>query len=153
MMQKINIKKLCESDIDLLKSCAELENICISDGWSYQSFLSEIKKQNSYILVALNQENQVTGFLTASYVLDTADLTNIAVASEFRNQGIASELLKFLLQELKNYHIFLEVRISNIPAINLYQKFCFKQVGIRKRFYQNPIEDAILMQYGEENLC
>ncbi|MDE6707412.1 MAG: ribosomal protein S18-alanine N-acetyltransferase, partial [Oscillospiraceae bacterium] len=86
-------------------------------------------------------------------VLDTADLTNIAVAPEFRNQGIASKLLKFLLQELKNYHIFLEVRISNIPAIKLYQKFHFKQVGIRKRFYQNPIEDAILMQYGEENLC
>ena len=44
-------------------------------------------------------------------------------------------------------------RSSNYLAINLYKKFHFKQVGIRKRFYQNPIEDAILMQYGEENLC
>ncbi|MDE6776753.1 MAG: ribosomal protein S18-alanine N-acetyltransferase, partial [Oscillospiraceae bacterium] len=139
MTQKIRIKKISESDIDLLKSCAELEKICIPDGWSYQSFLSEMKKQNSCILVAFDNFNQVAGFLTASYVLDTADLTNIAVAPEFRNQGIASGLLKFLLQELKNCDIFLEVRISNIPAINLYQKFHFKQVGIRKRFYQNPI--------------
>lgn len=156
MTQKIRIKKISESDIDLLKSCAELEKICIPEPWSYESFLSEVKKKNAYILVAFdnfNNFNQVAGFLTASYVLDTADLTNIAVAPEFRNQGIASELLKFLLQELKNCNIFLEVRISNIPAIKLYQKFHFKQVGIRKRFYQNPIEDAILMQYGEENLC
>ena len=152
-MQKINIKKLCESDLDLLKSCAELEQICIPDCWSYASFLSEIKKINSYILVALNNSNQVVGFLTANFVLDTADLTNIAVAPEFRKQGIATALLKFLLQELNHCKIFLEVRISNILAINLYQKFNFKQVGIRKRFYQNPIEDAILMQYGDENLC
>ncbi|MDE6707289.1 MAG: hypothetical protein K2K06_04535, partial [Oscillospiraceae bacterium] len=76
MTQKIRIKKISESDIDLLKSCAELEKICIPEPWSYESFLSEVKKKNAYILVAFdnfNNFNQVAGFLTASYVLDTAD--------------------------------------------------------------------------------
>lgn len=152
MMQKINIRRLSSTDTELLRACAELEQICIPESWSYESFLSEAKKENGYVLVALNEQNQVAGFLTASYVFDTADLTNIAVAPECRKQGIASELLATLLEELKNCQIFLEVRASNIPAITLYQKYHFVPVGIRKRFYQNPVEDAILMQYGE-NLC
>ncbi|MDE5768799.1 MAG: ribosomal protein S18-alanine N-acetyltransferase [Oscillospiraceae bacterium] len=157
MMQKDNfmIKILSEQDADLLRACAELCRDCIPDSWSYESFLSEVQRKNGCVIAGLHECGQVVGFLTASYVCDTADLTNIAVNPEFRQQGIAFLLLEFLLRKLEKLGVqtvFLEVRRSNQPAIRLYEKSGFVSVGIRKNFYQHPDEDAILMQYGE-SIC
>lgn len=149
------IKILSEKDADLLCACTELCRSCIPDSWSYESFLSEVRRENGLVIAGFYERNQVVGFLTASRICDTADLTNIAVAPAFRQQGIAFLLLEFLLRELKKsgmQTVFLEVRRSNQPAIRLYEKSGFLPVGIRKNFYQHPDEDAILMQYGE-SIC
>ncbi|MDE7122364.1 MAG: ribosomal protein S18-alanine N-acetyltransferase [Oscillospiraceae bacterium] len=148
------IKILSEQDTDLLHACTALCRDCIPDSWSYESFLSEVRRENGCVVAGLDNQHQLVGFLTASHVCDTADLTNIAVAPAYRQQGIAFLLLKFLIRELEKSGVrtvFLEVRRSNLPAIRLYEKSGFVSVGIRKNFYQHPDEDAILMQYQNNN--
>ncbi len=85
------------------------------------------------------------------FIMDECHITNIAVSPKYRKMGIASKLIKEMFKLCK-YHetsyILLEVRAGNIPAKNLYEKFGFKQDGIRKNYYKNPDnthEDAILM--------
>jgi ribosomal-protein-alanine N-acetyltransferase len=85
------------------------------------------------------------GYLFVTQVMDTADIGNIAVSPEFRRQGIASLLLDTALNGM-DADVFLEVRHSNTPAIALYEKYGFQPIGIRKNYYDNPREDAILMQ-------
>ena len=75
-------------------------------------------------------------------------MTAIAVSPEYRKKGLAGKLLEALFEKIGSAEIFLEVRESNQNAIALYQKYKFKQVGIRKNFYQNPQENAILMKRG-----
>jgi len=150
-MQKVNILKLSPEDTVLLQACAELEKICIpEEAWSLESFRSEAGKPSGFVLAALDEQQKLAGFLTASCILDTADLTNIAVAPEYRRQGIAGMLLKELCAGIGKASLFLEVRESNLPARNFYQKHGFEQVGIRKNFYQHPDENAILMKLESE---
>lgn len=147
MMQKIEILQLNPEQTELLKACAELSELCLpEEAWSLESFRSEAEKSSGYVLTALDEKQTVKGFLTASCILDTADLTAIAVSPESRKQGIAGMLLKTLFQKIGSAEIFLEVRESNLPARNFYEKYNFQQVGIRKNFYQNPDENAILMK-------
>lgn len=150
---KLKINRLSASDTALLKACAELSALCLpAEAWSFESFRSEAEKKSGLVLVALDNDKLI-GFLTASCIIDTADLTTIAVSPAYRRQGVAGMLLKTLFSAFKQADIFLEVRESNQNAIALYQKYNFYQVGIRKNFYQNPTENAILMQYGGKNLC
>jgi len=148
MMQNLEIRQLMPSDTEYLKACAELSAQCLpEEAWSFESFLSETEKPSGYVLVIL--ENQIVkGFLTASCILDSADLTAIAVSPEYRKKGLAGKLLEALFEKIGSAEIFLEVRESNQNAIALYQKYQFQQVGIRKNFYQNPQENAILMKRG-----
>ena len=132
-----------------MQACAELDKICLaSEAWSFESFRSEAEKNSGIVLAAVSPEAELLGFLTASCILDTADLTNIAVSPAYRRNGIAGMLLETLFSLTGEACIFLEVRESNQNAIALYQKYQFRPVGVRKNFYQNPIENAILMQYG-----
>lgn len=87
------------------------------------------------------------GFLEYSLIYDRMELDNIKVLEEYRNQGIATSLLAHLISLAINYHVInitLEVRISNEIAKNLYKKFGFREVAIRKNYYGN--EDGILME-------
>ena len=154
MMQKVDILKLSSQDTELLKACSALDRLCLpSEAWSFESFRAETEKPSGIVLAAVNQDSVLTGFLTASCIIDTADLTNIAVSPACRRQGIAGMLLQALFSECGQADIFLEVRESNQNAIALYQKYQFRKVGIRKNFYHNPEENAILMQYGGNSLC
>lgn len=147
------VKRLTGEDTALLQAAAQLEALCIPEAWSLASFQSEAAREGGYVLAALDADGQLLGFLTASAVADTADITNVAVHPDARRQGLAGSLLEALFAMLgKECSIFLEVRASNKPAIGLYEKHGFVPVGVRKRFYHNPTEDAILMQYGG-NLC
>ena len=151
MMQKADIRKLSPEDTNLLQACTELEKICIpGEAWSFESFRSEAEKPSGFVLAALDDSGNVMGFLTASCIMDTAELTNIAVAPECRKQGVAGMLLKNLLSRIGRAELFLEVRESNLPARKFYQKYQFQEIGIRKRFYQNPEENAVLMKWESE---
>lgn len=138
------IRKMQTQD---LKKVVEIENQCFSTPWSKESFADSLKIPDALFLVAIDSE-ELLGYCGIYLSLDEGEITNVAVKKEARKQGVAGELLT-QLQELavakKVSRILLEVRISNDAAIGLYEKFGFSKIGVRKKFYKNPIEDAFLM--------
>lgn len=132
---------------DILR-LAELEKLCFSDPWSVSAFEYELKNPLSLWLVAV-EGDQVAGYVGSQTVMDESDMMNIAVAPEFRRQGIAEKLIVSLiscLKERKSHCLTLEVRASNEPAIALYDKLGFVQVGRRPNYYRNPREDALILR-------
>ena len=126
---------------------AALEKLCFSDPWSENSVAGELNNPLSLWLVALEGE-QVAGYVGSQTVMDESDMMNIAVSPEYRRQGIAEALVLALVTELKargSRCLTLEVRASNDPAIALYKKLGFVEVGCRKKYYADNNEDALLM--------
>ena len=134
---------------DHVASVAELEKICFgTEAWSEKSVASELTNQLSLWLVAL-EENAVAGYVGSQTVMDETDMMNVAVHPDHRRKGIAEELVLSLVEALKekgSHCLTLEVRASNAPAIGLYEKLGFQQVGLRKNYYRNPKEDALILR-------
>ena len=127
---------------------AELERICFADPWSEKSVASELDNQWALWLVA-EEDDVVTGYIGSQTSIDETDVMNVAVHPDYRRRGIAEMLINALVTELKNrgsHALMLEVRASNAPAIALYEKLGFRQVGCRKNYYRNPKEDALILR-------
>ena len=127
---------------------AELEKLCFSDPWSENSIASEVNNPLSYWLVA-EEAGRVCGYVGSQSVLDAADMMNLAVAPDYRRKGIGEALVNALSRHLCQNGVIallLEVRVSNTPAIALYQKLGFVQVGRRPNYYRNPREDALILR-------
>lgn len=125
----------------------EVSKLSLAEAWNIESIEKELSNKLAKYLVALD-ENKVIGFLGMWVVFDEGDITNIAVHPEYRKQGIGNLLMDNLITLCKENNInslTLEVRQSNLPAQNLYKKHGFKEEGIRKNFYDNPKENAIIM--------
>ncbi|MCS7203804.1 MAG: ribosomal protein S18-alanine N-acetyltransferase [Thermodesulfovibrio sp.] len=138
------IRDLSESDLNQVLEISK-ESFIIP--WSLKSFINELLNQNSILKVAeLNGE--VIGYVVARKIVDEAEILSLAVKKDFRRKGIATKLMKSVLNEIKDFvkSCFLDVRVSNEPAIKLYEKLGFKKVGIRKKYYLYPEEDALLMK-------
>ncbi len=138
-----------ENTSDLIfRKLEKLEKICIPDGWPLESFKSESLKNNGIVLYIQEDNGEISGLLTAYTAIGEADITNVAVSPEYRLRGYAinliSELEKIIPEDTEN--IFLEVRESNISAINLYLKSGFEKISVRKRFYSHPLENAVIMK-------
>lgn len=129
-------------------SIATLETVCFSDPWSENSIASELQNRISYWLVA-EDDGEIAGYVGSQSVLDGADMMNLAVAPNYRRQGIGEALVRGLVEHLRQKGIIallLEVRVSNAPAIALYEKMGFQQVGRRPNYYHNPREDALILR-------
>ena len=127
---------------------AALEKICFSDPWSERSIASELDNKLAFWLVAAEGE-QVAGYIGSQTVLDETDMMNVAVHPDFRRQGIAEALVNELVENLKkmgSHCLTLEVRASNAPAISLYEKLGFHEIGRRRNYYRNPREDALILR-------
>ena len=132
----------------LFSRLSDLDKQCVgNDGWSAESFKSEAEKDNGIVLYAV-ENDVVTGLICGYFAADEADITSVAVAPEYRRQGIAARLMEEFLGVLPDitHCIFLEVRESNSAAIGLYEKFGFEKLSIRKNFYSFPDENAVVMQ-------
>lgn len=126
----------------------EIENSQIECPWSLNLIEDICKNENAVCRVCIDQNKRVVGYYTFNIVCGDADINNIAVDKSMQGKGIGSILLQDLINCAKNLHInalTLEVNINNIKAVNLYKKFGFEQVGLRKKFYLNT-DDAIIMQ-------
>ena len=127
---------------------AELERLCFRDPWSENSVAGELTNALSLWLVAL-ENGTVAGYVGSQTVMGETDMMNVAVAPEFRRRGIAGALILRLVEELRrtgSHCLTLEVRSSNAPAIALYEKLGFSQVGRRPNYYRNPREDALILR-------
>ena len=132
---------------DHVTQIAALEKQCFGDPWSEGSIASELDNPLSLWLVA-EKDGAVFGYVGSQTVLDETDMMNIAVHPDCRRQGIAAALISELVARLKEQgsHILrLEVRESNTAAVALYNSMGFTQLGIRKNYYRNPKENALIL--------
>lgn len=132
---------------------AELEKKCFSRPWSYQSFIFELESRDAWFSVA-EDGGEIVGFAILHRFIDEGELFNIAVADAYRRMGVGAALLKNVIEGAVRYNIikiFLEVRRSNDPARSLYAKHGFEVCGLRKNYYDDPKEDAILMELRTED--
>ena len=133
--------------IDDVDGVFEVEKDCFEHYWSKGEFEKEMKNDVARYLVA-DIDGKIVGYVGIWFVAGEGHITNVAVHSDYRGQKIGDILIKHLVKICKDNNIFamtLEVRVSNIVAQNLYKKYGFKLAGIRKEYYSDNKEDAMIM--------
>ncbi len=136
-----------EAQISHVPELARLEREVFSSPWSEKALTDTISGNASLFLVC-EKDGQVAGYVGSYIVSDEAAITNVAVFPEYRRRRIAEALVEELKRRAREKSctvITLEVRVSNAPAISLYEKLGFKTVGCRRGFYSHPREDAYVM--------
>lgn len=130
------------------KNIYNIEKECFSTPWSEKSILSSINNDNTYFVIAKEKNQNIIGYAGLYFSQKESYIYNIAVKKDFQKLGVGTKLVNSLIDFcIKNSMEFLslEVRKSNTSAIKLYQKMNFKILGLRKNFYNSPLEDAIIM--------
>lgn len=132
---------------DQIPQVAALERACFSHPWSGELLREELANPGAIILTAVGEDGALLGYAGLHTVLDEGYINNVAVDGRFRRRGVADALMDTLTGFGRGRLAFLtlEVRASNAPAIALYAKHGFRQVGRRKNYYDDPREDAVLM--------
>jgi ribosomal-protein-alanine N-acetyltransferase len=126
-----------------------IEQASFTNPWTREMYAAELKNSGvSFFYLARDKNRRVVGFCSFWRVLDELHINNLAVLPEFRRAGIATALLRRVLEEavrLGTRRTMLEVRRSNLPAQELYRKFGFTVSGVRSNYYTNPPEDALVL--------
>lgn len=131
-----------------IENLAAIEKLCFSKPWSYDSLAEELSNPLAVFFVAEDEEGKTLGYAGMHHIVDEGYITNIAVHPDFRRQGIATELVRALdeyAEENGLALLTLEVRRSNDAAISIYRREGFDEEGVRRGFYENPVEDALIM--------
>ena len=132
---------------DLIK-ILRIEKECFSDPWSINIFRSALSEPHTSVFVLEDEEEGVLGYSVSAVVLDEGSLDNLAVTASRRGQGAGRMLFENVLADVRKKgaeRIFLEVRESNETALKLYESAGFERLAVRKAYYQDPTEDAIVM--------
>lgn len=132
---------------DDLPGIMEIEKASFSVPWSENNMRFELESEDGVVIVCRKDE-AVAGFAVLHCFGEEGEIFNIAVREDMRGEGIASRLMAYILGCAENKGIeklFLEVRVSNIKAINLYKKYGFVSLGERKNYYEYPTENAVIM--------
>ena len=139
--------KLTPMTEEHIPQIAALERACFSRPWSEESLRGELWNDAAVVIVAEGEDGTVIGYAGLQTVLDEGYINNVAVDERFRRQGVADELIAAFVRfgQARLAFLTLEVRASNGPAIALYAKHGFEEVGRRKNYYEDPREDAVLM--------
>ena len=141
------IKKLIINDVDYIEQIFSLEKENFKNSAFNKGYIETlIKGDNSFIYIYLI-EDKICGYLMVLDSIDVYEILAIATIEKYRNKGIAQELL----DKIKTKDIFLEVRESNQVAINFYKKNKFKEISVRKNYYSEPNENAIIMKLEVNN--
>ena len=137
-------RRMEERDIDKV---AALENACFSQPWSADAFRKTLENPDIVYMIVEDGENIIANGGLRD-IVGEGEITNVAVAKEYRGQGIATKLMTCILEcgdKMGITAYTLEVRAGNIPAIRLYEHHGFRTEGVRRNFYSNPVEDAYIM--------
>lgn len=142
----IKIKPMTQMDLD---NVIAIEAASYGEHhWSKESFFNELSNELAHYYCAFDVNDNLMGYAGTWQILEEAHITNIAVSPDYRRKKVGEVLLTTIINDCKNNgikYITLEVRVSNTPAINLYEKYGFKSLGTRKGYYQNNNEDALIM--------
>ena len=133
---------------DIFEQLSALDKLCVgADGWSADSFRSEAEKDTGHILY-ITDSGKVIALLSGYHAVGEGDITSVAVHPDYRRKGLAKKLIEKFENSLPEdtESIFLEVRESNCGAIALYEKCGFETLSVRKNFYSQPRENAVVMQ-------
>lgn len=145
-MIDINITVMATDDV---AEAAQLDSENLSP-WAASHFESQLDQRHSWQFIARSSDSQAfVGYICGQTLLDEAEIHKIAVAKAFQRRHIAHRLMNHTLAFLKQNRAlscFLELRASNLPAQKLYQSFGFSPCGLRKKYYNSPCEDAIIMR-------
>lgn len=139
------IRKLDLADLDAIEA---IERVSYPTPWSRSMFVSELAKPSSLSLAAIAEDGALAGYLVLSRYVDAWHVMNVAVAERHRRKGIASAMLTRLFDVTRadaERGYTLEVRVSNLGAISLYEKFGFVVRGVRRGYYTDNREDALIM--------
>ena len=139
------VRPKIDSDLEALTA---LEEMCFTDAWS-ANLMSEMFAGDLDEVFVLEDEGQVIGYGNIRDISGDCDLMSICVRPDRQGQGGGSLLMERILayaRGRKARQVFLEVRRSNAPAQALYRKFGFQELGVRKNYYTDPQEDALVMQ-------
>lgn len=129
---------------EYIRDAAEIERQCFSSPWSEEQLFEELKNPCARFYVAV-ENGRAVGYAGLYNVCGEGDIARVAVLPEYRKSGVAKAVLNHAFDDDLT-EIFLDVRESNIPAISLYHSLGFKDIGIRKNYYSNPDENAVLMK-------
>jgi len=124
-----------------------IESVSFSLAWSLRAFTDTVEKENFRYFVA-EEAGEILGYCGFLFVLDEAEIPNVCVKASARKQGVGKQMMTVLMKEAAKLGIvmlFLEVRESNVAARTLYKSLGFEENGIRKNFYEQPVENAVLM--------
>lgn len=124
-----------------------LEDSIFNDAWSYRDIQDLICTEGGMCFTALDGD-EVIAYVIGRLIAPEGEIYRIAVRPDKRGRGIGYRLLDYAVKTSKGQgleRLFLEVRSRNIPAIRLYTSYGFKQIGLRKGYYKNPPDDAVIM--------
>ena len=145
-METIKIRPMFRDDVDGVLAIEEASYG--AHHWSAASFHNELSNELSKYFCAVTPENELAAYFGFWQILEEAHITTVAVAPQHRRKHIAEALLVNMINKCRENgvkYITLEVRVSNVPAQKLYEKYGFKSLGTRKAYYQDNNEDALIM--------
>lgn len=139
----ITLRKMTNDDVTVL---AEMEQRCFSDAWS-EKMVSDLT-DSSWDEVWVLEAETILGYINYRFIAGEGELMRIAVLPEYRGHGYSRKLMDVMMEEAAKNQISdltLEVRAGNEPAIGLYKAYGFAEEAVRKNYYHNPTEDALIM--------
>ncbi|WP_319781046.1 ribosomal protein S18-alanine N-acetyltransferase [Maridesulfovibrio sp.] len=140
------IQKIFDLGPDNLSQLRALESLCFEYHWTEEQFRLGLER-NAFFVFGYEEQGILVGYLAYSIVLDEMEVLNLGVHPRFRRKGIGRALMLELMHKCREMNVtrgLLDVKESNAPAIGLYESLGFKQVGIRKKYYPDTREDALL---------
>lgn len=138
------IRELTAADVEAV---SRIEEAVFSMPWKQDDFLAMVEADYAHYFVA-EEDGEIAGYCGVRNMAGEGEITNVAVAGQFRRRGIGRRLMEYMLKKAPSFGIgdlTLEVRVSNAPAISLYESLGFHQEGVRPDFYEKPKEDALIM--------
>jgi ribosomal-protein-alanine N-acetyltransferase len=145
-MEEVRIRRMDAQD---LARVMVIEQQSYSMPWTESTFRGLLRRADADLFVAETRARAIAGYAVSWAVLEQGELGNVAVAPEFRRRGVAHRLLDAVIERSGQRgvrELFLEVRVSNTHARELYQTYGFREVGRRRSYYMEPVEDALVMR-------
>lgn len=143
--ENVKVRKMVLNDVDAVY---DIEVASFTTPWTKEAFENEIAKNQLAIYFVVSEAERIVGYVGMWTIVDELHITNVAIAPEFRGKGYSNALIQHVLEYALEHGfvaITLEVRASNKVAISLYEKYMFVATGIRKGYYQDTGEDAVVM--------